>query len=110
MSWVDLTLSFELSQNFDVKLSIFLKLTLLFSDSKPLAKFSQNHKDMRTSKFSKQQKLEILPKLDGGTALNELSREYQLSVATLHKWKKSRRRKRTAHSVNCRNFGGTTPV
>lgn len=43
---------------------------------------------MRTSKFTKQQKLEILSKMDSGTALNELSREYQISVATLHKWKK----------------------
>lgn len=43
---------------------------------------------MRTSKFTKDQRLSILAKLDTGSSINELSREYQVSVATLHKWKK----------------------
>lgn len=43
---------------------------------------------MRTSKFTKQQRLEILAKLDSGSSIGDLSREYQISVATLHKWKK----------------------
>ncbi|MEZ4984435.1 MAG: transposase [Saprospiraceae bacterium] len=42
---------------------------------------------MRTSKFTKQQRLEILAKLDAGSSVDDVSREYQISVATLYKWK-----------------------
>ncbi|NJN44949.1 MAG: transposase [Anaerolineae bacterium] len=45
---------------------------------------------MRTSKFKKDERLAILAKLDTGSSVNELSREYQVSVATLHKWKRKR--------------------
>ena len=45
---------------------------------------------MRKSKFSKNQRLEILAKWDGGSSVDELSREYQVSVATLYKWKKDK--------------------
>lgn len=45
---------------------------------------------MRTSKFSQQQRLDILAKLDTGSTMNELSRDYQVSVATLYKWQNDR--------------------
>ena len=43
---------------------------------------------MRKSKFSKSQRLEILAKWDAGASTEDLSREYQISVATLYKWRK----------------------
>lgn len=43
---------------------------------------------MRTSKFTKHQRLEILAKLDAGSSIDDLCREYQVSAATLYKWKK----------------------
>jgi putative transposase len=45
---------------------------------------------MRKSKFSKKQRLEILAKWDAGSSVDDLSREYQVSVATLYKWKKDK--------------------
>jgi putative transposase len=43
---------------------------------------------MRTSKFTKHERLEILTKLDAGASIDNLCREYQVSPATLYKWKK----------------------
>ena len=43
---------------------------------------------MRKSKFSPQQRTAILAKLDAGQKAEALSREYQVSVATLYKWQK----------------------
>ncbi len=45
---------------------------------------------MRKSKFSKNQRLEILAKWDAGSSVDELSRAYQVSPATLYKWKKDK--------------------
>lgn len=45
---------------------------------------------MRKSKFTKSQKLEILAKWDAGSKIDDLCREYQLSPATLYKWKKDK--------------------
>ncbi|MEO0890692.1 MAG: transposase [Pseudomonadota bacterium] len=45
---------------------------------------------MRTSKFSKNQRLEILAKWDAGSSVEELCRAYQVSAATLYKWKKDK--------------------
>ncbi|MEL7341625.1 MAG: transposase [Bacteroidota bacterium] len=45
---------------------------------------------MRKSKFTKSQKLEILAKWDAGAKIDDLCREYQLSPATLYKWKKDK--------------------
>jgi len=49
-----------------------------------------NRKKMRTSKFTKQQRLEILAKWDAGSSIDDLCREYQVSTATLYKWKKAK--------------------
>lgn len=45
---------------------------------------------MRKSKFNKAQRLEILAKWDAGSSVEELSRAYQISPATLYKWKKDK--------------------
>lgn len=45
---------------------------------------------MRTSKFTKHERLEILSKLDAGASIDHLCREYQVSAATLYKWKKEK--------------------
>jgi putative transposase len=45
---------------------------------------------MRKSRFSKKQRLEILAKWDAGSSVDELSREYQVSAATLYNWKKDK--------------------
>jgi putative transposase len=45
---------------------------------------------MRKSKISKSQRLEILAKWDAGTHVDELSRMYQISAATLYNWRKAR--------------------
>ncbi|MEZ4983625.1 MAG: transposase [Saprospiraceae bacterium] len=45
---------------------------------------------MRAIKFTKHQRLEILVKQDAGSSVNDVSREYQVSAATLHKWKKDK--------------------
>lgn len=45
---------------------------------------------MRTSKFSKQKQLEILAKWDAGSSVDELCRAFQISPATLYKWKKAK--------------------
>ena len=45
---------------------------------------------MRTSKFSKNRRLEILAKWDAGSTVDELWRAYQVSAATLYKWKKDK--------------------
>jgi putative transposase len=43
---------------------------------------------MRKSKFSEAQRLEILAKRDAGAKIADLCREYQISPATLYKWKR----------------------
>lgn len=45
---------------------------------------------MRTSKFTQKKRLEILAKWDTGVSIEDLCREYQLSPATLYKWKKDK--------------------
>lgn len=45
---------------------------------------------MRKSKFSKSQRLEILAKWDAGSSVDDLCRAYQVSAATLYKWKKDK--------------------
>lgn len=45
---------------------------------------------MRKSKFSKNQRLEILAKWDAGSSVDDLCREYQVSAATLYRWKKDK--------------------
>lgn len=45
---------------------------------------------MRTSKFTKNQKLSILAKWDSGANIDDLCREHQVSPATLYKWKKDK--------------------
>lgn len=44
---------------------------------------------MRKSHFTKSKKLEILGKWDAGTGVEELTREYQISAASLYNWKKA---------------------
>ena len=43
---------------------------------------------MKKSKFSAAQIAKILAEHDGGKSVAELSRQYQISAATLYKWKK----------------------
>ena len=43
---------------------------------------------MKKSKFSTAQKAKILAEHDGGKSVAELCRQYQISAATLYKWKK----------------------
>lgn len=45
---------------------------------------------MRKSKFSNIQKLAVLAKWDSGIKVDDLCREYQVSAATLYKWKKEK--------------------
>ncbi len=45
---------------------------------------------MRKSTISKSQRLEILAKWDAGANVEELSRTYQVSVATLYNWRKAK--------------------
>ena len=45
---------------------------------------------MRKSRISKSKRLEILAKWDAGASAESLSREYQVSVATLYNWKKEK--------------------
>ena len=44
---------------------------------------------MRKSKFSKQQRLDILAEHDAGTAVGDLCRKYQISPATFYNWRKA---------------------
>ena len=44
---------------------------------------------MRKSRFSETQRLEILARHDAGEKIAELCREFQISPATLYKWKKN---------------------
>lgn len=43
---------------------------------------------MRKNKISEAKRLEILAKHDAGSSVADLCREYQISPATLYKWKK----------------------
>ncbi|BDS09565.1 transposase [Aureispira anguillae] len=43
---------------------------------------------MKRSKFSTAQKAKILAEHDGGKSVTDLCRQYQISAATLYKWKK----------------------
>jgi len=43
---------------------------------------------MKKSKFSAAQKAKILAEHDGGKSVADLCRQYQISAATLYKWKK----------------------
>ena len=43
---------------------------------------------MKKSKFSIAQKAKILAEHDGGESVADLCRQYQISAATLYKWKK----------------------
>jgi len=43
---------------------------------------------MKKSKFTQAQRTQILAKLASGQKAEELSREYQVSTATLYKWRK----------------------
>ena len=43
---------------------------------------------MKKSKFSEKERLAILAKQDSGTGIDDLCREYQISAATLYKWRK----------------------
>ncbi|MFM8362827.1 MAG: transposase [Haliscomenobacter sp.] len=43
---------------------------------------------MKKSKFSETERLAILAKVDSGTGIDEVCREYQISAATLYKWRK----------------------
>jgi putative transposase len=43
---------------------------------------------MKKSKFSEKERLAILAKQDSGTSIDDLCREYQISAATLYKWRK----------------------
>lgn len=43
---------------------------------------------MRKSKFSPQQRLDILAQHDAGAKVADLCREHQISPATLYKWRK----------------------
>ena len=43
---------------------------------------------MRKSRISKSKRVEILAKWDAGTSPDDLSRAYQVSVATLYNWRK----------------------
>ena len=43
---------------------------------------------MKKSKFSTAQKAKILAEHDGGKSVADLCRQYQISAATLYKWKK----------------------
>lgn len=43
---------------------------------------------MRKSTYTAEQKLKILAEWDGGAKVADLSRQYQLSPATLYKWRK----------------------
>jgi len=45
---------------------------------------------MRKSTITKSQRLEILAKWDAGANVDELSRTYQVSTATLYNWRKAR--------------------
>jgi putative transposase len=45
---------------------------------------------MRKSKFSESEKLEVLAKWDAGAKIEDLCREYQISTATLYKWRKDK--------------------
>ena len=44
---------------------------------------------MRKSKFSKQQRLDIIAEYDAGTPLSDLCRKHQFSTATFYKWRKA---------------------
>jgi putative transposase len=43
---------------------------------------------MKKSKFSEKERLAILAKQDSDTGIDDLCREYQISAATLYKWRK----------------------
>lgn len=43
---------------------------------------------MKKSRYSETERLRILAKLDSGTSIDDLCREYQISAATLYKWRK----------------------
>ena len=43
---------------------------------------------MKKSKFSETERLAILAKVDSGTGIDVVCREYQISAATLYKWRK----------------------
>ena len=43
---------------------------------------------MRKSRFTETQRLEILAEHDAGSSIADLCRKYQISPATLYKWKK----------------------
>ena len=43
---------------------------------------------MKKSKFSETERLAILAKLDSGTSIDAICRDYQISAATLYKWRK----------------------
>lgn len=43
---------------------------------------------MRKSKFTQQQRLDILAEHDAGLAIAELCRKHQISPATFYKWRK----------------------
>jgi len=45
---------------------------------------------MRKSRFTKSEKLGVLAKWDGGAKIEDLCREYQISAATLYKWRKGK--------------------
>ena len=45
---------------------------------------------MRKSRISKSKRLEILAKWDSGASVDELSREYQVSIPTLYNWRKQK--------------------
>lgn len=43
---------------------------------------------MKKSRYNETERLKILAKLDSGTSIDDLCREYQISAATLYKWRK----------------------
>ena len=43
---------------------------------------------MKKGKFSETERLAILAKVVSGTGIDEVCREYQISAATLYKWRK----------------------
>jgi len=45
---------------------------------------------MRKSKFSQQQKMDILAEHDAGVSVADLCRKHQISAATFYKWKKDK--------------------
>ena len=45
---------------------------------------------MRKSKFSQQQKMDILAEHDAGMSVADLCRKHQISPATFYKWKKDK--------------------